>query len=540
MSRRALFIVAVIALALGASASARRDAAAPPVQSATFFINGRGWGHGVGLSQWGAYGFAQRGSTYQAILAHYYRGTELGRAPVARVRVLLGEGRKSVTVRSAAPFRLRDGSGELHELAAGAYTFGPGLRVEVDPGAEPKALAAPLLFTPGSAPLEYGRPYRGQIQVNVGSSRLQVVNSVGLEAYLYGVVPREVPSTWPAEALKAQAVVARSYALAVRKTGAYDLYADTRSQVYGGVQAEKPSTNAAVDATAAEVLFYEGRVATTFFFSTSGGRTADVGDVWAGGDGLPYLVSVPDPYDNASPHHSWGPVLITQAKLAKAFKVTGQVVDIRTDVNPSQRVDTITFVTQRGDELSFRGSDARTRLGLRSTWFRVGLLALDKPAAPIEYGANARLTGRVRGSATVTLEQRVGSIWEPVSRPKPGEGGAVVVAVKPLVTTDYRLSVSPTISGASVRVAVAPRVRLQAVTEQTVLRGFARPVLPGAKVEIQRLAGTVWRNVATAAIDESGSFEAALRLTPGSYRARLAPGRGLVAGYSPVLKVVSR
>ena len=83
MSRRALFfVVAVIALALGASAAARREAPAPPAQSATFFVSGRGWGHGVGMSQWGAYGFAQRGSAYDAILAHYYRGTELGRAPL--------------------------------------------------------------------------------------------------------------------------------------------------------------------------------------------------------------------------------------------------------------------------------------------------------------------------------------------------------------------------------------------------------------------------------------------------------------------------
>jgi stage II sporulation protein D len=539
MSRRALFVVAVIALSFGAGASARRDAAAPPAQSATFFVSGRGWGHGVGLSQWGAYGFAQRGTTYDAILAHYYRGTELGRAPVARVRVLLGEGRKSVTVRSAASFRLRDGSGAVHALAPGAYTFGPGLRVKVDPDAEARALEAPLLFTPGSAPLQYGRPYRGQIQVNAGSNSLQVINSVGLEAYLYGVVPREVPSSWPTEALKAQAVVARSYALAVRKTGAFDLYADTRSQVYGGMEAEKPSTNAAVDATAGQVLLHDGRVATTFFFSTSGGRTANVGDVWSGGDELPYLVSVPDPHDSASPHHTWGPVLLTHAMLAKTFRIPGAIADVRVDVNPSQRVDTLTFVTQRGDQLSFKGTDVRTRLNLRSTWFRVGLITLDRPRRAIEYGATARLTGRVRGSASVTLEQRAGSIWEPASRPKPNAAGAIAVAVRPLATTDYRLSVSPKIAGAPVRVAVAPRVRFQPVTEQTALRGFARPVLPGARVEIQRLEGSSWRPVATATIDGSGAFTADLRLTPGSYRARVAPGRGLVAGFSPVLKVVS-
>ena len=541
MVHRALVLFAILALGLGTGASARsveRVAVSP--QSATFFVTGRGWGHGVGLSQWGAYGFAQRGVAYDAILAHYYRGTELGRAPVARIRVLLGEGRKSMVIRSAAPFRVRDGSGKVHELAAGSYAFGPGLRLKVVADAEPQPLAAPLLFSPGVAPLEYVRPYRGQIQVNVASNRLQVVNSAGLEPYLYGVVPREVPSTWPVEALKAQAVVARSYALAVRKTGAYDVYADTRSQVYGGIQAERPSTNAAVDETAGQVLLFEGRVATTFFFSTSGGRTANVSDVWKGGEPLPYLVSVPDPYDNASPHHAWGPVLVTEAKLRKTFRLTGPVVDVRTDTNPSRRVGTLTFVTNRGDEFSFLGTDVRTRLKLRSTWFRIGLLALDKPKATVEYGSNARLTGRVRGSATVTLEQRAGPIWEPAARPKPGADGAIAVAVKPLAGTDYRLSVSPKIAGAPVRVAVSPRVRFHPVTAQTSLRGFAKPVLPGATVEIQRLAGTSWRTVTTAQLDAAGQFAASVQLTPGTYRARLAPGRGLVAGYSPVLKVVAR
>ena len=96
----------------------------------------------------------------------------------------------------------------------------------------------------------------------------------------------------------------------MRKTGAYDLYADTRSQVYGGVAAEKPTTNAAVDATAGQVLLYEGKVATTFFFSTSGGRTASIEDVWARGEAVPYLVGVPDPYDTASPHHTLGTVRV--------------------------------------------------------------------------------------------------------------------------------------------------------------------------------------------------------------------------------------
>ena len=172
--------------------------------------------------------------------------------------------------------------------------------MKVDQAQPPKALPGPLVFLPRRDAARVRRqavprPAPGQSP----SKSLQLVNSVGLEPYLYGVVPREMPSLWPAEALKAQAVAARSYALAIRKTGAFDLYADTRSQVYGGVAAETPTTNAAVDATAGQVLLYEGKVATTLFFSTSGGRTASIEDVWSRGEAVPYLVSVPDPYDTA-------------------------------------------------------------------------------------------------------------------------------------------------------------------------------------------------------------------------------------------------
>jgi stage II sporulation protein D len=530
MLRRALVLLFVSSLVGAGIASA----------SPAFFISGRGWGHGVGMSQWGAYGYAQRGTTYDKILAHYYVGTELGDAPLARVRVLLGEGRKAVTIGSDVPFRVRDGAGQIYELEPGAYAFGPGLRVKVGPAADPKPLTAPLLFLPGSEPLRYGKAtYRGQIQVNAGKNALQVVNNIGLEPYLYGVVPREVPFTWPDEALKAQAVVARSYALAVRRTGAFDLFSDTRSQVYGGVAAEKPSTNAAVDATARQVLLFEGEVATTYFFSTSGGRTASIADVWTAGESIPYLTSVPDPYDSASPHHVWGPFSFTAKKLVSTFKVPGRLLDARVTPNPSQRVDTVTFVGSKG-EVTVTGADVRTKLKLRSTWFRVGVLSLDPLPAPVEFGGQAKLTGLVRGSAKVTLEQRVsGQVWEPAARATPGADGALAVLVKPLVSTDYRLSVAAGVFGSPVRVSVAPRVRLQPVTEQTTLRGIVRPVVPGARVDVQRLSGAAWKTVGTGVLDTAGAFEAAVRLTPGTYRARVAPGRGLVPGVSPVLKVVS-
>ena len=297
MSRSILFaaFAAVSALVLGASAGQGGEAAsaarAPAASSATFIVTGRGWGHGVGMSQWGALGFARRGYSYERILAHYYPGTVLTKAPVARVRVLLVEGRRSLTVSSAASFRVTDGAGKRYRLRAGKHRLGPDLRLELPGKNRPQRLPAPLTLVPGQVPLELGRRYRGSIQVSVVDGKLRAINFVGLEAYLYGVVPDEVPHTWPPEVLKAQAVAARSYALVTRKSGAFDLYADTRSQVYGGVDAETFPTTAAVDATAGRILAYRGQIAVTYFFSTSGGRTAAIQDAWPGSRPVPYLVS---------------------------------------------------------------------------------------------------------------------------------------------------------------------------------------------------------------------------------------------------------
>ncbi len=287
MPRLTLAVVSVCLVAAHAAAArpvaqVRLAAAAPP--TAAFAISGRGWGHGVGMSQYGAYGFAQNGQDYTSILAHYYPGTQLGQAPVARLRVLLADGKAALSVGSDAAFAIRDADGVTHELEAGVLRLGPALRVKVDPLADATALAGPLVFTGrGGAIKVGGKPYRGTVELSVVGGKLRAVNHVGLDAYLFGVVPDEVPPTWPAEALKAQAVVARSYALAVRKPGGgFDLYADVRSQVYGGIASEEPTTTAAVLATVGQVLLYGGKVATTYFFSTSGGRTANVADAWPG------------------------------------------------------------------------------------------------------------------------------------------------------------------------------------------------------------------------------------------------------------------
>jgi stage II sporulation protein D len=519
------------------SSGSKERAQAPMPGTPTFVISGRGWGHGVGMAQWGAYGFAQQGASYEEILAHYYRGTTLGPSPVARVRVMLAHASRRLTVGSVAPFTVRDGIGQVWHLAAGDQTFGPGLRLRTTDAPQPRQLPAPLVFAPGASPLRLaGRPYRGQLHVTVAEGALRAVNNVALEAYLYGVVPSEVPHKWPPEALKAQAVAARSYALAGRKTGSwFDLYPDTRSQVYRGVAGEKPSTTAAVQETAGQIVLHGARVATTYFFSSSGGRTAAADEVWRGPP-VPYLVSVDDPYDTVSPHHRWGPFVVGAPRLGRLLGVRGRLSDLRMEVGPSGRVQTVTAVGRQG-ESSRTGSDLRRALRLRSTWFRIGVLSLATPEAPVTYGKKVSLSGIARSLPSVRLDQRQsGSAWRPVGPVAPGPGGSVNISAKPRVPTDYRLASGPARSRVA-HVAVAPLVRFQGMPDASTLRGYARPLFPGSSVALQRFNGSSWKTIARATIDASGAFEAGVNLIPGEYRARLAPGRGFVPGVSPTLRV---
>ncbi len=542
MSRGILLTAVILAALLAAGLAPARDERRAQAEAAArpgapvFVISGRGWGHGVGMSQWGANGFARRGHDYRRILTHYYRGATIGEAPIAKVRVLLAGSKPTLTISSEAPFRARDAAGKTKTLA-GKHVVGPALKLLPQGAKKRVAMKPPLIFLPGEEPLRFDRRYRGAIQVDRVGRRLRAINVVGLEQYLYGVVPAEVPDDWATEVLKAQAVAARSYALATRKTGgAFDLFPDVRSQVYRGVDEEEDSTNGAVDETAGEVLTYGGRIITTYFHSTSGGRTANVQDVWPGSRPTPYLAAVDDPYDSISPHHTWGPVVIPAARLGRVLKVPGRLVDVRTTVNGSARADKVIGVGTEGEGSAAAG-DLRRELDLRSTWFRVGVLSLPQPAKPHVFGGTSRLAGIGRGVDRLQLEHRGPSGWRAVATPKVEKDGSFSVAVRPTTTAEYRLGAGSART-AAIRLGVAPQLRLSPVIDPMELRGTIRPAIVGAGVEIQRLNGETWRTVGRATVAEGGAFATAMHVPPGSYRARVtAPGRGLVAGASPTLVV---
>jgi peptidoglycan hydrolase-like amidase len=492
--RRTVAIASILLLGIGPAAYARVNAKVV-AGAATFVVTGHGWGHGVGMSQYGAYGYAQKGVGYEKIVLHYFAGTELGQAPVSKVRVLLTSGVGSLPIGSASDFRVKDATGAVHEVTAGKYTLTPAMKLKVDGAANARALPGPLLFQPGTSALQLKHLYRGSVQVDVVSGKLRAINVVGLEQYLYGVVPSEMPFNWAPEALKAQAVVARSYALATRRSGAFDLYPDTRSQVYLGIEHEKPSTTSAVDATAGQVVLYQGQVAKTYFFSTSGGRTASAEDVW-------------------------GPVAFTGAALAKQLKMKGRIMDIQSELNSSGRVKMLTIVGSQGT-LEIPGTAVRQRLKMQSTWFTVGVLSLSAPATTVVYGSRAQLTGIARGLPGATLQQLDGSTWKSVGT----------------VKARYRLATGK-VSAPSVRVPVAPLVRFNAPHTPDQLSGYVRPLaLAGARVLIQRQQGPGWITAAQASVAADGSFLAKLQLTDGVYRARVGSGHGYVAGTTPLLQV---
>ncbi|MCW3013621.1 MAG: SpoIID/LytB protein [Solirubrobacterales bacterium] len=363
----------LVGLGLGAG-TAGADAAS------TLVIKGRGFGHGVGMSQYGAYGYAMHGTPYTEILQHYYTGTTLSTLQTgSEVGVLMATGRTSVSVTQAT----RAGAVRLDPAktykAIGDGTGG----VILKDGEEKLATAAgPMRLSAGADPVRLRGSsatgvtdglYRGAIEVRpspVGG--LSIINALGLEDYVRGVVAAESPSSWPGDALRAQAVAARTYALTTDAGSAddgYTQYADTRSQVYRGVAAETAPTDAAVLATSGQIVTYQGAPITTYFFSTSGGRTENVENSFLGAAARPYLVSVKDPYDKVSPKHTWTVRLtLTQAGKKLGSLVMGslkRISVVKRGVSP--RIVSANLVGSRGTT-TISGPALRTKLGLMDTW----------------------------------------------------------------------------------------------------------------------------------------------------------------------------
>ena len=281
--------------------------AAPANASATWVVKGGGFGHGVGMSQYGAYGYAVHGKGYRFILRHYYQGTtigELSKSQVVRVLLRIDPNDVSFTKATSGCGRTLNPAHTYvaHLNGSSIRLLGPNGRVLTSCGRELRAAGNGRVRIGGAG------PFRGALEIVPTKSQpgsLNVINAVAINAYVKGVVPHEVSYLWPQAALRAQAVAARSFGLSAKVGGnGVDLYADGRSQAYIGLAGETAQTNRACAATRNEVVKYRGIIATTFYYSTSGGETESVENVFFS-DPIPYLTAVKDPFDYYSPLHRW-------------------------------------------------------------------------------------------------------------------------------------------------------------------------------------------------------------------------------------------
>lgn len=224
------------------------------------------------------------------------------------------------------------------------------------------------------------RRYRGSLEFRVEEGKLTAINELDIEDYLRGVVPAEVPAAWPLEALKAQAVAARNYALQrveVTRGQSFNVSSDQFSQVYKGYDAEAPATNRAVEETRGVVMLNRGSLITAFFHASSGGYTENSEDVWK--YPLPYIRSKEDPYDKNDRHYNWQ-VNYTAEQLAGQLKQAGynfkKVTDIEELARTSsgKRVEKIAVMGEGpgGEPLRveiFNADNVRIALGLKSALF---------------------------------------------------------------------------------------------------------------------------------------------------------------------------
>jgi stage II sporulation protein D len=275
--------------------------------SVTWIVKGHGFGHGVGMSQYGAYGYAKHGKDYRFILAHYYTGTTIGQVTNTRiVRVLLDVSPADVGFSGAT-----SACGVALEANRGyeAHRIGSTIKLR-DSNGKPLANCGRKLRAAGAGKVTIDGlgTYRGALELvptDSDAGSLNLINALPVDQYVKGVVPNESPPSWPQAELRAQAIAARSFALTVNVGGnGFGLYDDTRSQVYGGLSSETAATNLAADATKGQVVLYGSEIAETYFSACSGGHTESVQNVFFGPP-IPYLVGVPDPYDYYCPLHSW-------------------------------------------------------------------------------------------------------------------------------------------------------------------------------------------------------------------------------------------
>lgn len=469
MRRYAAAVAAVTVaggVALAALPVASASAVTPPSQTfvvpagGVFAITGHGWGHGHGMSQWGAEGAASLGVPASTIVSTYYPGTTASVLVNTPIRVrLTATNSFDLAVLPAAGLTVTDGAGRKLGLTAPAtywriladaqgqhlqrYVAGNWYGVAV---AGATNLTTPVRFTDAANlvsvvyPGLYSRDYRGSVASwLMGTGTVINTDTLTMEDYLRGVVPQESSPSWYPAALQAQAIAARTYAAQQRASASiwstYDICDSSACQAFGGTRlrsstgvitpVEYPQTDAAIAATAGQIRTYGGFPAFTQFSSSNGGFSV------AGGQ--PYLVAKADPWDGAVPNpmHTWTatlPASTIQAYYPSVGKLQRLVISSR-DGNGDwggrintvvlQGVDSLgraTSVTTTGSALYGIRPFGAYADGLRSTWWTItngAPVATPPPRPPVKkpYAATlisspGAITMPANGYAFVTLRWR--------------------------------------------------------------------------------------------------------------------------------------
>lgn len=446
------------------------------VPSGGLSVNGRGFGNGIGLSQWGAYGAAKvdHRNTRQ-ILNFYYPHTSTTTVSASQqVHVLLdstssgtgwagvaaasgltiNSGGKTTTLpttrrsRQITAWRLQASNGGLQLQDRTSSGWHNANQPTVGDAAQFSDPAGGLSVSSSDHPT--ARSFAGSLTVSLAGGVLDAVNDLALDRYLDGVVPSEMPASWSQPALRAQAIAARSYAVYQidhPRSSRWDLYGDTRDQAYGGQTAEASSTDTAVSKTAGQVrVDRQGNAIFAAYGSADGGETV-ASDV--AGQPVDYLVTQADPYDDLIPNNasSWTGT-ITRPALASAYSSIGAPQSVTVDARDGNGPwgGRITQVTVTGSNGSAQdtGRGFAAAVGLRGPWW--------VPELP---------PGAVRLARAWQPEGSTGTVRARWSAPRtvPGEAAP----------SSYRMDVSPgsasvTVTSRSATVSGLPAATAYAVT----------------------------------------------------------------------------
>jgi stage II sporulation protein D len=421
---RRFIVISLLAVVVVATAQVATPAFAAAPRA--FIVDGHGWGHGRGMGQYGARALAETGTPWFRILPRYYTGIAFKRQPVdASIRVLLvragavvlkgdsktavrwATGKLAASSRSGRTYYRISSSRGVVVVDAGATRTGPWRRVAASRSTA-SVTARRQVGLVGASTVHW---YRGAINMVPSNGGLEVIDNMSLERYVAEVVPREMPASWPVEALRAQAVAARTYATRVAQVArarhkSYDICGSNACQVFGGYAltrhgayevVESHRSNVAVQSTIGRIMTWHGKPILAEYSSSTGGYTAS--------GGVPYLSPRPDPWDLSAPLHSWSD-LIKASQIEARWPSVGSLKSMRVTGRDGRgdnggRPQWVVISGSKGS-LRVAASAFQYAFGLPSDWFRL-------TAAKGQYRFTVNLSYGTHNAAVHFLQERLRS-----------------------------------------------------------------------------------------------------------------------------------